>query len=121
MRILWLLLGLVSVGLAFVGSVTPILPTVPFLLLAAFAFARSSPKLEAWLLDHAHFGPLIQNWRDYGAISKPTKVISVVTMAATWLLSFVLGVSDLVLIIQAVVLSGVAVFILTRPHGPEGG
>ena len=119
MRILWLILGLICVGLAFLGAITPILPTVPFLLVAAFAFARSSPRLEAWLLDHAHFGPLIQNWRDNGAISKPTKLISVVTMAATWLLSFVLGVSTMVLIIQAVVLGGAATFVLTRPHGPE--
>lgn len=120
MRILWIILGLASVGLAFLGAVTPILPTVPFLLVAAFAFARSSPRLEAWLLDHAHFGPLIQNWRDNGAISKPTKLVSVVTMAATWLLSFVLGVSDMVLIIQAIVLGGAATFVLTRPNGPEG-
>lgn len=118
MRILWLIIGLICVGLAFLGAVTPILPTVPFLLVAAFAFTHSSPKLEAWLLDHAHFGPLINNWRENGSIDRRTKIVSATVMALTFGLSLVMGVSTTVLIIQAVVLSGAATFVLTRPEGP---
>src|SRR5690606_8396288 len=62
-RSLWLTFGLVCVGLALAGVVLPLLPATPFLLLAAFAFTRSSPRLHAWLLGHRHFGPLIEDWR----------------------------------------------------------
>lgn len=115
LRYFWLAFGLLCVGLAFLGVVTPILPTVPFLLLAAYAFARSSPRLAAWLEEHATFGPMIQDWRDRGAIDRKTKRVSVAVMGATFLLSLVLGVETYVLLIQAVVLGGAATFVLTRP------
>ena len=118
-RILWMILGLTSVVLAVLGSFLPLLPTVPFLLLAAFAFARSSPKLEAWLLGHPQFGPMIRDWQDHGSITRRTKKISVAVMVATFGLSLVLGASTMVLVIQAVVLSGAATFVLTRPDGPD--
>lgn len=115
LRYFWLAFGLLCVGLAFLGVVTPILPTVPFLLLAAYAFARSSPRLAAWLEEHPTFGPMIQDWRDRGAIDRKTKRVSVAVMGATFLLSLVLGVETYVLLIQAVVLGGAATFVLTRP------
>ena len=58
-RIFWLLFGLLATGLAFAGALLPLLPTTPFLLLAAYAFARSSKRLHDWLLNHRQFGPLI--------------------------------------------------------------
>ena len=72
-RALWLLLGLVAVGLGAVGVVLPLLPTTPFLLLAAFAFARSSERWHQWLVNHQIFGPLIEDWNRYGAISEARK------------------------------------------------
>ena len=118
-RILWMILGLVSVALAVLGSFLPLLPTVPFLLLAAFAFARSSPRLENWLLTHKSFGPLIRNWRANGSIDRRTKKLSVAVMIATFGLSLALGASTTVLIIQAVVLTCAGTFVVTRPDGPE--
>ena len=112
-------LGLASVALAVLGSFLPLLPTVPFLLLAAFAFARSSPRLENWLLTHQQFGPLIHNWQANGSIDRRTKKISVAVMVATFALSLVLGASTTVLIIQAVVLTCAGTFVVTRPDGPE--
>src|SRR3546814_4138967 len=56
-RTVWLLLGLVLVGISLIGIVVPLLPTTDFMLLALPCFARSSPKLEAWLLNHPRFGP----------------------------------------------------------------
>ena len=68
MRFIYLCLGLFSVLLAGVGIALPLLPTVPFLLLAAFFFARSSERLHNWLLSHATFGPMISDWNEHGAI-----------------------------------------------------
>lgn len=117
-RIIWMIAGLTALALAFIGVVLPLLPTTPFLLLATFAFARSSPRLEAWLLNHKHFGHLIRNWQRDGSIGKRTKISAAAVMALTFLLSFLLGASTTVLVVQAVVLSCSAAFVLTRPDGP---
>ena len=63
MRRLYLALGLVSLGLGIIGAFLPLLPTVPFLLLAAFLFARGNPAWEKRLLDHPRWGPPIRDWR----------------------------------------------------------
>ena len=118
-RILWLLFGLMTLGLGLVGVVLPLLPTTPFLLLAAFGFAKSSPRLHDWLVSHPQFGPLIENWRQHGSIDRRSKVFAVIAIAATFGISLALGVKPWVLGVQAVVLSVVTVFILTRPDGPR--
>lgn len=119
-RLLWCLLGLTALALGIAGTVLPLLPTTPFILLAAFAFAQSSPRLHHWLTTHRRFGPLIANWQQHGAISRRTKQISVAVMIGAFALSVALGVKPLLLGIQAVVLVGAATFVLTRPDGPDG-
>jgi uncharacterized membrane protein YbaN (DUF454 family) len=70
---IYLAIGLLSVALGVAGIFLPLLPTVPFLILAAFCFARSNPRLESWLLDHPLHGPHIRLWRERGAISRRGK------------------------------------------------
>ena len=115
MRLLWLAAGLTACALGLIGAVLPLLPTTPFMLLAAFCFARSSPRLERWLTEHRLFGPAIADWRRNGAISRRAKQLATVMIAATFLLSLLLGVASWVLAIQALALSGVLLFIWTRP------
>lgn len=117
MQYLWAALGLISVGLAVVGIVLPLLPTVPFLLLAAFFFARSSSRLHTWLITHRTFGPMILDWQTSGAIRPAAKKAATVSIAAVFGLSVLISVPPHVLIIQAVVLSCVMIFIWTRPSG----
>ncbi len=118
-RLIWRLFGLVCVGLAIAGVALPLVPTTPFLLLAAFAFARSSPRLHAWLLAHKRFGPLIRNWQAHGGIDRKSKIVAVITMVMALLLSVALGMGLLVIGIQALVLCCAAFFVLTRPDGPR--
>jgi uncharacterized protein len=82
----FLALGYLMVGLGFVGIFLPILPTTPFLILAAGCFARSSPRLERWLLDHPRFGPLLRDWRERGAIPRRAKALSFASMGVGYLL-----------------------------------
>lgn len=120
MRIIWAVCGGGALVLAIVGIVLPLLPTTPFLLLAAFAFARSSPRLEAWLLHHPRLGPPIRNWQEQGAIGRKTKRVALASMAATPLGSWALGVGDTVLVVQVILLCGAARFVATRPSPKEG-
>lgn len=116
MQYLWAGLGLACVGLAMVGAVLPLLPTVPFLLLAAFFFARSSERLHNWLLTHRQFGPMIIAWNERGAISRRAKWAASLSILAAFALSVALGVRPTLLVIQAAVLCAVSLFIWTRPE-----
>ncbi|MFY0595094.1 MAG: YbaN family protein [Cognatishimia sp.] len=115
MRYIWGTIGLIAVGLGLLGIILPLLPTVPFLLLAAFCFARSSERLHSWMMDHPTLGPPIQDWQDNGAISLKAKKLATLSVVAVFAISWVLDVKATVLIIQAVTLSCVMLFIWTRP------
>ena len=118
-RLLWVTIGLLAILAALLGVLLPLLPTTPFVLLAAFAFARSSSRLHRWLHNHALFGRLIENWNRYGAISLRAKTAGLVSMAAVFGVSVLLGASSFVLIVQALVLSLSAAFIVSRPLPPK--
>jgi hypothetical protein len=119
-RILWLLAGLLAVAIGAVGIVLPLLPTTPFLLIAAFAFARSSTRLNNWLLEHRSFGPLINNWHRDGSIDRKVKRIAIVVILMTPLITWLFGAPLWIIVCQVVVLSAAAVYILTRPLPTEG-
>lgn len=117
-RLAWLCLGLLCVGLGTIGIILPLMPTTVFLLIAAYAFARSSPKLYDWLLGHRFFGPIIKNWREYKAISLRAKRASIISMIVIILLSWLVKAPILVITAQTIILAIVASFILTRPNPP---
>lgn len=82
-RHLWTGAGLFFVGLGTVGAFLPLLPTVPFLLLAVFCFARGNPAWEARLLAHPKWGPPLREWRERRAIPRRAKIAALATMAAS--------------------------------------
>ena len=118
-RTLWLCLGFTATGLGLIGVVLPLVPTTVFLILAAFAFARSSPRLHAWLVGHPRFGPAIVDWQTHGSISRSAKTAALSVMALSLALTWAIGAGELVLGLQALVLAAVAAFILSRPSGPR--
>ncbi|MGB5588769.1 MAG: YbaN family protein [Gammaproteobacteria bacterium] len=124
-RTLWLMIGLSALALGMVGTVLPLLPTVPFLLVAVFAFARSSERLHTWLTTHPRFGPTLDDWHRYGRIDRRAKRAAVVAIAITLAVSFAIshlhGLAGWVLAIQFIVLASVTAFIVTRPEGSGPG
>lgn len=84
-KTLFVVLGALSLLLGLVGIFVPLLPTTPFLLLAAALWVRSSPKLYAWLLAHRRLGPYIRNFRENRAIPLRAKILSVTLLWATLL------------------------------------
>jgi uncharacterized membrane protein YbaN (DUF454 family) len=81
--LLWRTLAVAALLLGAVGIAVPVLPTVPFVLLAAWAASRGWPRLEGWLLDHAYFGAHIRRWRERGAVSRRAKSLATVMMSAS--------------------------------------
>ncbi len=114
MRIFWLFFGLASLLLGFVGIFLPLLPTTPFLLLAAFCFARSSDRLHRWLLTHPVFGPMIENWRRHRAIARSAKIAATFACVAVFAISLALRVPVIGILAQALILLCVLAFIWTR-------
>ena len=104
-----------SVVIGAAGVVLPLLPTTPFLLLAAFAFARSSTRLDRWLREHRSFGPLIDNWHRDGSIDRKVKRTAIVVICMTPVITWLFGAPSWIIASQVVVLSAAAMFILTRP------
>ncbi len=104
-KILLKITGLAFVGLAIVGVILPILPTTPFLLVAAACFAKSSPRMQKKLLANKIFGPLINEWQQHRCIPRKAKRVALLTMifsvvwSAYFLQNFMLTVLVFVLII----------------------
>ena len=117
-RFFWLLAGLLALALGVIGIALPLLPTTPFLLIAAFAFAQSSERLHRWLLAHRIFGPLIDNWHKYGSIDRQSKRIAIATIVVTPVLTWFIGAPFWALGGQLIVLTIAAVFIVSRPLPP---
>lgn len=120
-KLLWITLGWLSVGLGIAGAVLPILPTTPFMLLAAYCFAQSSPRLHAWIVNHPTFGPPVRNWQSHGAITRRAKVLATGSMVAVLGVSLAMGLRWEIVAVQAVAMLGAGAFILTRPDPPSDG
>ena len=83
LRPLYLLAGVLALLLGLLGIVLPLLPTTPFVLLAAWCFARASRRCEAWLLGHRLFGPIVRDWRERRAVPLRAKQLATLTMAVS--------------------------------------
>jgi len=112
----WRALALVCIGLGGLGVVVPGLPTVPLLLLAAWAGSHGWPALERWLLDHPKHGPTVRLWRERGAVPRRAKWASTAMMGASAALMAVLGVPLWMLAIAVVTMTAVAVWMWRRPE-----
>lgn len=114
----WQALALACVGLGSAGAVLPLVPTTPFLLVAAWAASRSSPRLHVWLYDHPRFGPLLRDWRDHRALHPRTKAVALALIALSWLFMIVSVESVPARIAASIVILTVATFLATRPSAP---
>jgi len=116
MRVIWLIFGALSVMAVFAGVFLPLLPTVPFLLLAAFFFGKSSQRAHDWLLSHKHLGPAILDWQENGAINRKSKYLSAGSMVVVFTITVLFNIPIYILIIQSVILLSVFYFTWTRPN-----
>jgi uncharacterized protein len=116
MRIAFLLAGVFFVLLAVIGALLPVMPSTIFLILAAACFARSSPRLEAWMLEHPVLGPPIRRWRERGAIAPGAKLMALFGMAAGYaILLFAYQPSWYVAAAVLLFLAASAGYVVSRP------
>lgn len=118
-RLLWLALAAVSLALGAVGVVVPVLPTTPFVLVAAYAAARSSPRLHAWILRHRVFGPVVRDWRVHRAVSRRAKATASATMAVSAGVLFLAAPSILIAAAATAFMAAVASWLWLRPEPPR--
>ncbi|MBY0412913.1 MAG: YbaN family protein [Bdellovibrionales bacterium] len=115
-KILFLILGHICLLLGILGAFLPVVPTTPFLLLAAYLYSKSSNKLHVWLMNHKQLGPPLRDWHERGVIGMKAKILATVMILLVIGLRFPsLNVHLGVKIFASTVLVGVLIFIWTRP------
>lgn len=118
-RHIWLFIGFAALLLASLGIILPLLPVTPFILVAVYAFARSSKRYYRWLIEHKVFGSLIENWQEHKAIDIKSKTMSTISIVAILIVSIILGVNSTLIWAQGFILTGVVIFLLSRPLPPQ--
>ncbi|MCB1800714.1 MAG: YbaN family protein [Gammaproteobacteria bacterium] len=115
-RVLYITLGWLCIALGTLGAFLPLLPTTVFLLIAAWAFARSSPRWHAWLREHAHFGEAVRAWEEHHAMPRRAKRIAFLALAASYAFTaYVFGPFSWTAIIGGICIAGVAIYIAHIP------
>tara|TARA_Y100000590_G_C15050687_1_gene762531 strand:- start:47 stop:421 length:375 start_codon:yes stop_codon:yes gene_type:complete len=113
-------LGWVCVGIAFIGIFTPGIPTTPLLLVALWAFAKSSKKFHSWLINHKRFGPILKNWENHKVVPKNAKIIMVIFQIFAVIMLYWSTKSLLYSIMLAILLIFVARYVISLPSSaPE--
>ena len=108
--------GLASIGLAIIGTVLPVVPTVPLVLLAGFFFSRSSERFDRWLVEHSVFGPIITDWRAGLGFTVRAKLVAVVAIVASFGSTLLIAVSSTAGRIGMILLAvSVIFYIVSRP------
>jgi uncharacterized protein len=111
----YLLLAYVCIGLGIIGVFLPLLPTTPFVLLAAWAAAKGSPKLHRWLYEHPQLGAPLIAWEQKRAVSTGAKWVACIFMAASWTIMFLQTTGPVIPLTTGLLFIGVATFLITRP------
>ena len=120
-RLIYLAVGWVCTGLGIIGAFLPVMPTTPFLLVAVWAFSRSSPRLKAWLYHHPRYGETIRDWFEHGAVGNRIKIFAIVTMSMSVPIAYVFTQSLTLVAIHTTAVVLIAIFLISRPSTSDDG
>ena len=114
-KIILITIGWSCVGLAFVGTFVPGIPTTIFLIIALWAFAKSSKKFHSWLLNHKRFGPILQNWESHKVVPLKAKILMVILQISAVIIFHYLLQNIYLTAILTIILVFVARYVLSLP------
>ena len=114
-KIVLLALGWICVSLGFIGIFVPGLPTTIFLIIALWAFTKSSKKLRFWLLNHKRFGPILRNWQKYKVVPLKAKILMVILQTSVVIIIHFTFDNLIITFGLAIVLVMVAWYVISLP------
>lgn len=114
-RLPYVCLTYACIALALAGVFLPLLPTTPFLLVAAWAAPRASPRLDAWLHQHRRFGPVLRAWREERAVPTRAKWLACGLLTSSWLVVLATAASPWIPLAMGLLFISVATYVCTRP------
>lgn len=117
---LFMVAGFLSLALGVIGIILPIMPTAPFVILAAYCFSKGSERWHKWLIHHPKMGPPIRDWEDHGVIRKKAKIMATVFVTIGWSISGTFSPIPVwaKLTITSIIVC-VMIFIWSRPSEPR--
>jgi uncharacterized protein len=116
---LWKILGFLSLGMAYIGVITPGVPYSCFVVFAAYCFSKGSPRMHAWLYNHKFFGPFLTNWTEKRVFPLKMKYFMLFMMSSSLAIMFFTGVKPIGIISTACFMFLVAVWAWRYPSSPE--
>lgn len=111
----YLILAYFSAGLGIIGAFLPLLPTTPFLLLAAWAATRGSPELHRWLYEHPKYGPQLIAWEEKRAVATEAKILACTLATSSWIIMLLMTDGWLVPTVTGILFVCGGTFLVTRP------
>jgi uncharacterized protein len=114
-NLLWKLVAAIALVLGIIGLFLPVVPTVPFVLIAAWASSKGWPQLEEYLLSHQYFGPQIRAWREHGAVSRRAKWLAAVMISCSVIMLWILPLHRSLQVGLSIIMIAVVVWLWTRP------
>ena len=114
LKLLFIFLGCLFLGIGFIGIIVPGLPATPFLLLSAGCYVRGSNKLYIWLLNHKIFGRYIKTFREHKALPKSSKIISLVSMWTMICISSIFFIQNMVVRIILIIAGIIGTIVILK-------
>ena len=118
-KLFWNILGFLSLGMAYIGVITPGIPYSPFVVFAAYCFSKGSERMHRWIYNHKIFGPFLTNWNEKRVFPQPMRYMMLGMMSLSLILMWTGGVKPVGIISTAVFMAFVVIWAWRYPNTPE--
>ena len=118
-KLFWNVLGFLSLGMAYIGVITPGIPYSPFIVFSAYCFSKGSGRMHRWIYNHPIFGPFLTNWNEKRVFPQKMRYLMLTMMSISLIMMYVSGIKPIGIASTAVFMALVAVWAWRYPNTPE--
>lgn len=118
-KLFWTCLGFISLGMAYIGLITPGVPYSPFIVFAAYCFSKGSERMHRWIYNHKIFGPFLTNWNTKRVFPQKARYLMLTMMSISLIIMVVTGVKPIGIVSTAVFMALVVMWAWRYPNTPE--